>query len=326
MNIQKLPSLCCTPVVLFFLLIISGISNAQEVAFRVPDRNLLPEGITYSQKEKAFFISSTVQAKIVKVKDGKASDFITSGQDGFSGGIGLHVDDQRGILWALGTSPNPKQLRSRLFKYDLRSGHLLASFSVADTTALLNDLAISPEGAVYITDTNNGVLYTTSDELSVLEPWARMNQDDYPNGIAFHRGQLYVASFSRGLKRIDPRTKLVVDVSAPKEVSTKGLDGIDIFRHSIIGVGNGDRDPAAHFVSRFDLSDDGTKIERVTVLDRGNPAFKLPTTCVVVGSEVFIIANSHIDALNEEGAIRQGSELTEPVILRYKLEKSVRVK
>lgn len=320
MNIRKPPSLYCTLLVLFFLLINSRISNAQEVAFRVPDRNLLPEGITYSQKEKAFFISSTVQAKIVKVKEGRVSNFIRSGQDGFNGGIGLHVDDQRGILWALGTSPNPQKLSSRLFKYDLRTGRLLSTFSVSDTTALLNDLAIAPNGTVYVTDTNNGVLYTPSKVRAELEVWVRLQPDDYPNGIVFHRGKLYVASFSHGLKQIDPETKEVVDVVTPKDASAKGLDGIDVVGNSIIGVGNGGPDPSAHFVSRFDLTADGKSVAHVTVLDRGNPLFNIPTTCVVVGTELFVIANSHLDALNETGTIREGVELTEPVILRYKLQ------
>ena len=71
------------------------------VAFRIPEKGLVPEGIAFDSKTGSFFVSSIRKRKIVRVApDGKASDFVASGRDGLRGVLGMRVDPAKRRLWA----------------------------------------------------------------------------------------------------------------------------------------------------------------------------------------------------------------------------------
>jgi len=54
-----------------------------EIAFTIPDRTIIPEGIAYDETSRSFFVSSQYQRKIVRIDArGAVSDFITQRQDG----------------------------------------------------------------------------------------------------------------------------------------------------------------------------------------------------------------------------------------------------
>ncbi len=108
--------------------------NNSTVAFKIGEKDLIPEGMTYDPVEKNFFISSTYKCKIVQVdKNSKDSDFTTEKQDGLRIVLGMKVDAERRILWAnsIVNSPvragiNPEEIGwSGVFKYDLVTGKLI---------------------------------------------------------------------------------------------------------------------------------------------------------------------------------------------------------
>ncbi len=82
--------------------LVAGLSlPAQEVAFRSVEKDLILEGIAFDALRGDFLVSSIFKNKIVRIsKNNEWIDFIPSGGDGFAGGVGLHVDPQRRILWA----------------------------------------------------------------------------------------------------------------------------------------------------------------------------------------------------------------------------------
>ncbi len=70
-----------------------------EIAFRIPEKDLIPEGITYNPSTKTFYVSSISKRKIVSVDEQvRIKDFISSGQDGIGEVLGLKVAE--GKLWA----------------------------------------------------------------------------------------------------------------------------------------------------------------------------------------------------------------------------------
>jgi hypothetical protein len=97
------------------------------VAFRIPERDLIPEGIAHDPRSGAFFVGSLHKAKIVRVdRDGRASDFVASGRDGLWDVLGMKVDG--GALWACsaaGTGRAEQASASALFRFDLATGALL---------------------------------------------------------------------------------------------------------------------------------------------------------------------------------------------------------
>lgn len=87
---------------LFVILILSfpPSLSAQEPVFTVTEKDLFPEGIAFDSVDNAIYISSILKNKIVVRNGSIISDFIETGQYGFMGGVGLHVDSKRRILWA----------------------------------------------------------------------------------------------------------------------------------------------------------------------------------------------------------------------------------
>src|SRR6185369_17732903 len=78
--------------------------QSAETAFRLVEKDLIPEGITYDPSTKSFYIGSINKRKIVKVSEnGNVSDFIPSGQDGIGEVLGLKVAN--GKLWACNNLP-----------------------------------------------------------------------------------------------------------------------------------------------------------------------------------------------------------------------------
>jgi hypothetical protein len=79
-----------------------------------------------------------------------------------------------------------------------------------------------------------------------------------------------------------------------------------------VGIQNG-LDP--HRVTRFRLDAGLEHITEVAVLERGNPHFDEPTLGVVVGDDLYYVANSQYAAFGENGQVRS-ELLKDPVILR----------
>src|SRR5689334_11021834 len=100
-------------------------ARAQEVAFIIPEKDLIPEGITIDKTTGDFYVSSIFKNKIVKVSKGKVSDFIKTDAEGFMGGVGLHIDETRKVLWACSGNIMGNRFRRGIHAFDLTTGKLL---------------------------------------------------------------------------------------------------------------------------------------------------------------------------------------------------------
>src|SRR5688500_2857657 len=120
-----------------------ALQSPSQVAFRVADPELIPEGIAYDARTKTFFVGSTYKRKIVAIDAaGKVRDFTTEGQDGVYGFVGLRVEPARRTLWAIssnagGTMPARGLDKSCLgcsmvTRYDIGSGKLQKKYLLAN--------------------------------------------------------------------------------------------------------------------------------------------------------------------------------------------------
>lgn len=310
---------------LLILLVINTLTTFGQatVAFTIPDTTLFPEGIAYSKRHQTFYISSILKDKIVQVNNKRVSDFIPSQFAGFMGGIGLHVDETRDVLWAnFGRVVNGKRL-SGLMAFRLSDGQLLRRFTLPiDENHLLNDLIIAPDGTVYVTDTFTSSLYRYTPQSDTLLRWLRDDRLAYPNGITITPDGkiLFVASDRNGIYAINCQTKKVDPVGEDALMeSTKGIDGLVYYNHDLIGIVNGPEAYREHRIVRFRRQRNG-QIDHVQVLDQHNPLYAIPTTGVVVGRMLYCIANSHIDRLEQtKNTVLPGKPLSPPLILQYRL-------
>ena len=87
------------------------------IAYKISEKDLIPEGITFSKTTNSFYLGSLVKAKIIKIdaETGKFQDFTSSDMSGMRF-LGMIVDDNRKHLWACGNLTNDSTYISAVFK------------------------------------------------------------------------------------------------------------------------------------------------------------------------------------------------------------------
>ncbi len=299
--------------------------EAQQVAYHVAEKDLIAEGIAYDSRDGNFYISSIHKQKIVRVKDGVAADFILSGQHGFMGGVGLHVDAERRILWACSGNIMDDRMQAGLFAFSLVNGALLkkVTYPLDTVRRFYNDLAILPDGSVWVTDTYGHCLWKWS--LTMDQP-KRINLRGairYPNGIVLSpdRKSALVAT-DEGLARIELTSGAVTYVLPPTgEVTTRDIDGMDFSGLNLLAIQNAFGNAEKNRLVRYEMDSAGTRILRATVVDRANPMYDVPTTLVVHDGVAYVIANSQLGNLDQgKNAIVNPGLLRPLVILKYRVK------
>ncbi|HWM26792.1 MAG TPA: hypothetical protein VNP98_18385 [Chthoniobacterales bacterium] len=300
---------------------------AAPVAFRLADTKLIPEGIAYDPKANRFFIGSMPQRKII-VTDakGQARDF-SSTADNLDQVLGLAVDVGRGYLYAVSTNgfheSAKTERRNAVVRYDLKDGRLLDRFLAPEATQL-NDLAVAPDGTLYVTDSQTGTLFRKkSDEKSRARTLVRFGETGAlrgANGIAVAAdGTLYV-TLSTGIARVDTTTGAPTRLPQPDTVVTGGIDGLYWHGGDLLGVQNV-TNPGR--VIRIALADNGSRIAGLTVLQsHHHPDFNEPTTGAIANNALHVIGNSYVAHYQPDGTIKNAGELKGTAIVAVPLAKS----
>lgn len=302
---------------------------ASSLAFSLPQRELIPEGIAWDPASGDFFVGSIRQRKIVRVHlDGgvaRSSDFAAFPAAPLYAVLGMKVDDQRGLLWVasygskgmIGMNPEDEG-RASLVAFSIADGKVVSHDELREGKNLLNDVAIADDGTVYVTESEGASVYRKRSLTSPLEKMTISARLFYPNGIAVSSDQkfLYVAHFPR-IVIIDRVTGTTEPLAEATGVVTGGIDGLYRSGDRLIAVMNGLGKPQ---IVSFSLSDDGRAAESMTVLENNAPQFAIPTTGAVARDAIYVIANSHLDALNEKGELDPGA-VREPEILRVPLQR-----
>jgi hypothetical protein len=154
----------------------------------------------------------------------------------------------------------------------------------------------------------------TKDELEVFlrnEKWA------FPNGIDFSDDEknLFV-SINGNVAVINVATRESRLLTLP---DFDGSDGLYFYKNSLVAI---DAYNDRMVVARYFLSKDFNRVDSFKVIERDHPLLIQPTTGVIVGSELYYIANSQLQhfrrLFKSDGSFPAG-ELNEVVILKSKL-------
>lgn len=110
--------------------------------------------------------------------------------------------------WATGLDA-PKGLTivdGKLYVADMQRIHILdvaTGQSVATLTApssvMLNDVAAAPDGTVYVSDLLGGGVYRIKEDSSI-NTWISPDTMPHSNGVLYHKGELFLASWGHPLK------------------------------------------------------------------------------------------------------------------------------
>lgn len=295
------------------------------VGLRVDDWDLLPEGIAHDPQRGHFYLSSVSGRRIVRVDaSGKAEDFIATEEEGFPSGLGLEVDTRRGWLWACGTAdsslfPHGEGLRTGLWAFRLEDASLAGRWWAPERDAPhnFNDLEVLDSGIVCVTDARAGTVYTLDVEEDSLATLVEPGSLVGPNGITDDGELLFVAEYSEGVRVLDPRTGEGWDLESGPDLTLIGIDGLYFHDDSLVAIQNAmglDR------VIRLELDEARRAVVAHEVLEARHPRMDDPTTGVIVGDELWYIANSHIATYAREGGWpEEPAEYGDVLVLRVGL-------
>lgn len=286
-------------------------SQKAEIAFRILEKDLIPEGITYDPASQSFFVSSICKKKIVRIDaQKKITDFIASGKDDIGEVLGLKV--LNGKLWACNNSNG----RAMIHQFDLSSGKMLKKWELVfeGEKHLFNDLAVTPDGNVFISDSDFGAIYQVSPQLEKPELWLKDNRLRDINGIALIKDESLVVNASIGFFKINSKTKEITSLPFQSYFPI-GIDGLSSYNQSLIGIQNVVF-PVS--INQYYLNASLNQIEKARVLVANHLQFNIPTTGTIAGEWFYFIANSQLSNF-ENGKIKDPSKLKEVLIMRVKL-------
>ncbi len=289
---------------IFLFIIVLACKKKERAQYELEDKELVPEGIAYSENTKAFYLTSVAKSKIIKVDEitGLQEDFIASGQDGFLPGVGILVDDKRGVVHALAAYAAIPDSLTSLFTFDLKSSKLKQRYSLQDRnhSHLLNDLILADDGSLYITDSFDSSVYSLAPDADSLKLFLRSNEIEFPNGIAISEdnSKLYVASFSKGVRIIDIATKTFLN-KPDMHGDSQGIDGLEFYNGDLYGIQNG-LEINLHNFRKLLLSPDQKEIVDVQVIDHNNRDLKVPLTFCINETKAVVIGNSNLESLDQK--------------------------
>jgi len=292
----------------------------------LPDSTFWPEGVDYDARTGRFYVASIRHRTVAEVIPGKPPrELWTRDKPDMGAVYGVRIDTARGLLWA--TMSEPRRIAgdatgdstiAALMRVRLRDGAIERRWKIESSGPhTLGDLAIGPTGEVFVTDSDQPVLYRLragSDTLErVTHPFFRSLQGIAPSPDG---RVVYVADYSHGILRVDLATSAVVRLDDAPHSTSLGCDGIVWDRGAIIAVQNG-VSPAR--IVRFVLDSSGRRIVSADVLDRNSAIADEPTIGTIAGAEFVYVANSQWEKFTESGTRKPDVRLTSPVLLAVPL-------
>jgi hypothetical protein len=298
------------------------VSSAQP-AFTLPDSAFMPEGIAFDPRTRRFFLSSLRSGRILaRAADGGFADFVPAGRDGQWAVLGIAVDTITRTLWAT-THAAPyftgyaaaDSGKSAVLAYDLDTGILRRRYTPpSDGRHQLGDIAVAPDGDVFVSDADEGVVYRIERGAEEMEAFA---QDELvsPQGLAFSSDgrRVFVADYVRGIASVERESGELQWVPAADSVAVSGIDGLLRVGHRLIAVQNG---VAPKRVVELRMDDAEQRITGWRALESATPLLTEPTHAVLVGGEVFFVADSGWDRIDDAGRVKPGMVLEPAHVLR----------
>jgi len=306
--------------------------EVSEIAFQLPERDLIPEGICYDPEDDVFYLGSIRKSKILKIsKEGEVEVFVQPVEGEDRGYLGMNIDLNQRVLWAnwhqdlKPNDPDPERsLWTGIAKFDLEDGRLIREYLIekTDKNHLFNDVAIAQDGTVYFTSFSYGVIYAIDSVTDEIQEYLRMPEGVWNNGIDITPDDRYLFVVgSDGIFRVDLETKELLELPSPEEAIVGYGDGLYFHEGNLLAItGHREGEELVNRVIRLHLSETLDQITAIDVLDQDHPLYSNPTTGAIAGDWFYYIATAQFEKFDEEGNLAPWEELSDTYILRLRLE------
>ncbi|TWD82654.1 sugar lactone lactonase YvrE [Kribbella amoyensis] len=160
------------------------------------------EGIGYDVRTQRFYVSETTGGEIHRgsLRSSAATEWLAGdGTDGRWTARGVTVDAKGRVYVAGGPNGIDHPGAPDLWVYD-RSGRLLAALRTGVPNTFLNDLAIGPDGAAYVTNSNAPQIFRVAEQHGrwTIRTWADATAT-IPTATGFNLGGIVLSPDRRAL-------------------------------------------------------------------------------------------------------------------------------
>lgn len=272
------------------------------VLARSPEEALLLESVAFDAQGR-LLVSSIHTAGVYRLSlDGTMERFTREGDT--HGVFGMVADRARGDLWITTANTVYDTIEgdsgTALMKLDLATGAVQAFYALPEAGHQLSDLALGPDGTVFVSDSIGGGVYMLSPGSSRLEHLVDAPERASPQGLVVSEDGrwLIFANYGTGLHRVVIETGAIQQVRTPEGVEVRGLDGLALYGNRIIAIQNGTQ---TQRVLALRLSPDWTAVTERTALFEGPPLSE-PTTGFISGDNFVFISRSQWTDFGRDGA------------------------
>jgi sugar lactone lactonase YvrE len=273
---------------------------ACSIVFQGTSEPFIAEGL--APDGKRLLLSSVAQRRIVAIADGRETDFVTQLPDAYSP-FGMVADAKRNTLWVSAASVpqggSADTDKSALIAYDLATGSLRKIYPASGKLDF-GDIALAPDGAVYVSDSLEGSLFRLLPGAAELERVGPAGMFSSAQGMAVSTDskQLLVADYEMGLFRVDLQTQQMKAVRIPQTLTTLGIDGLAHFPDgSFVATQNG---IAAPRIIRFRLTADWSALRSLTTLATNAPPIADIALIAADGNDVLAVGVSQWSAFESD--------------------------
>lgn len=192
-------------------------------AWSVSDGLKVPESVLYDRAGGLLYVSNINGAPTDKNGKGFIAKLSVDGAMVDAGWVtGLNAPKGMGVS---GRTMYVTDI-DRLHAIDIRTGKVLKTYYVSGAR-FLNDIAVGPDGSVYISDMETNRLHFLRD--GAVRLWLELKGYEKANGLCLEGGALYVGT-AQGVLKIDTATRAV----ALEVPHAGGIDGLRAYAGGFI--------------------------------------------------------------------------------------------
>lgn len=292
---------------------------APEPVVTTPAEPILVEAVAFDQGGR-MLVSAIHRPGIFRIDRGRLVRWSENARAVRDAAIfGIVADPARNALWAATSVTaygGSATIGPALLRYDLRRGRLRQIVGGGDGALTFGDIALGPDGTVFVSDSGAGAVLKLAPGAAALERVIELETPRAsPQGLVVSDdgAVLVFSNYGDGLHRVDLRTGAHARVLDADGKGPRGVDGVARRGDDLILVHNATQ-PAR--VLRVTLNADWTGIVAAEQLAEGAPMAE-PTGGVVRDGEFIFVSRSQWTDFDSRGRPRSG--LAPAVVSRLRL-------
>lgn len=234
------------------------------------------------------------------LETGKVKTLIKADKkNGLQSVFGLAVDLKNDRLWLTSNPTNRFQneagiTRPALFEFSLKKGRFIKRYELQEDERRhhFGQLTVDQDGDVFFVDALTRTVFTKQADQSEIQALVHLPKMERISGIAVmpDTAYLYIADADSTIYQLNRDNQEVRSLALKAPLVMTGIEGIYARSGQLIAIQS---NLSPQRIMRYDLSEDGLKVEGIKTLLSGTPELKKPTTAVIKGEHLVFAANSH---------------------------------